>query len=315
MSTSPAPGLATDKNVCPTEDPEKHFAVGRLASLVWKESGMRGVILVSDKKARQKPCLRCGYSLLRIAGAKNCPECGLAVRVSLAGNSALEWSNPRWQRVIALGFAVLALGMGCKLVNAGLYWVEYWYDEDYLQLREATYAAVQWVGRYCGEASLILCGVGLCLLVKGEGRHPDRTRVLHGVSLGAGIGVIALGVANVLMGHGYLWSRWSIYVVWQLGMAGPWVPIVVSILVCLFGLEIGKRGRSRLLRQLCQAPLWPAGVGLVVWVLDLNRVWWPFSSVVLNVAFPLAMIGALGVMVKVLRVGAREAEVNWVTDE
>lgn len=276
---------------------------------------MRGVILVSDKRARQKPCLRCGYSLLRIAGAKNCPECGLAVRVSLAGNSALEWSNPRWQKVIALGFAVLALGMVCRVVNDATYWVLYWNDEDYFQLREMTYRALEWVSRYSREADLIVCGVGLCLLAKAEGRHPDRSRVLRGISLGAGILLIVLGVVNALMGHGYLWKRFFIRVMWQQVLPGPWVAIVISVLVCIFGLEIGKRGRSRLLRQLCQAPLWPAGVGLVVWLLELNRVWWPFSSVVLNVAFPVTMIAALGVMVKVLRVGAREAEVNWVTDE
>ncbi len=88
---------------------------------------MRGVILVSDKIARLKPCLRCGYSLLRIAGAKNCPECGLAVRISLAGNSGLEWSNPRWQRAVALAMGVLALGLACRALDFALGWVLYWY--------------------------------------------------------------------------------------------------------------------------------------------------------------------------------------------
>src|SRR4051812_12950384 len=59
-----------------------------------------GVILVSDKQARLKPCLRCGYSLRYAAGIKNCPECGLAVRITLAGHSGLEWTNPRWQRFL-----------------------------------------------------------------------------------------------------------------------------------------------------------------------------------------------------------------------
>src|SRR3954452_7924532 len=57
----------------------------------------RSVILVSDKQARLKSCLRCGYSLRHLAGARNCPECGLAVRISLSGNSGLEWSSPGWQ--------------------------------------------------------------------------------------------------------------------------------------------------------------------------------------------------------------------------
>src|SRR3954451_3565540 len=91
----------------------------------------RSVILVSDKQARLKPCLRCGYSLRHIAGAKNCPECGLAVRVSLSGNSGLEWSNPRWQRFRALAFAILALGLLCRVLNVVGGWAIYWAEDNY----------------------------------------------------------------------------------------------------------------------------------------------------------------------------------------
>src|SRR4051812_5676453 len=79
--------------------------------------GVGGVIFVSDKQARLKPCLRCGYSLRYTAGVKNCPECGLAVRVSLSDNTAPEWSSPRWQRWRAIAFAVLAAGTICQLLS------------------------------------------------------------------------------------------------------------------------------------------------------------------------------------------------------
>src|SRR5215471_416587 len=109
---------------------------------------MRGVILISDKQARLKPCLRCGYSLLRIAGAKNCPECGLAVRISLAGNSGLEWSNPRWQRVVALGFGVLALGMACRVLGFASEWIFYGYFKNYYRLNNQIFRLLPWILRY-----------------------------------------------------------------------------------------------------------------------------------------------------------------------
>ena len=40
------------------------------------------VIIKSDRRAREKPCLRCGYSLRRI-DSTHCPECGLSVWLSL----------------------------------------------------------------------------------------------------------------------------------------------------------------------------------------------------------------------------------------
>src|SRR5438309_8718610 len=95
--------------------------------------GVGGVILVPDKQARLKPCLRCGYSLRYAAGIKNCPECGLAVRITLSGHSGLEWSNPRWQRFLALAFALLILGMICRVLGFIAQWLLR-ADENYLQM-------------------------------------------------------------------------------------------------------------------------------------------------------------------------------------
>src|SRR5690349_22555814 len=93
-----------------------------------------GVILVSDREARLKPCLRCGYSLRNIAGAKNCPECGLAVRVSLSSNTGLEWSNPRWQRFRALAYGILAFAMLCSVITFSAGWIIYGAELDYYEL-------------------------------------------------------------------------------------------------------------------------------------------------------------------------------------
>jgi hypothetical protein len=266
----------------------------------------------SDKQARLKPCLRCGYSLLRIAGARNCPECGLAVRISLAGNSGLEWTNPRWQRVLARALSVLAFGLICRMLGAALYWVFYW-DDEYYQLRHATYVILSWINRYAVEADPIVCGLALCVLAKGERRHPDRSRALRGITLAAGILLIALGLLNALLGHGFLRSISVWYFTWRV-MRGPWIPLVISILVCTYTLQIGRRSSSRLLRRVSQVPLWPVAAGLVAWLLNLNRIFWPLSSLILDVAFPLAMIALLLVAVRVLLSGAREAHLNWVTD-
>ena len=63
------------------------------------------VMMKPDQRARLKPCLRCGYSLRNNIDARNCPECGLAVRISLANDDSLHMSNPAWLRRLALGAA------------------------------------------------------------------------------------------------------------------------------------------------------------------------------------------------------------------
>jgi len=72
-------------------------------------------LVYSDKKAREKPCLRCGRSLRGVVDARHCPECGLAVWLSLGGNDALEWSNPPW-----LGRLSMVCGMLVLIQMAGM---------------------------------------------------------------------------------------------------------------------------------------------------------------------------------------------------
>lgn len=277
--------------------------------------GTRGAILVSNKQARLKPCLRCGYSLLHIAGARNCPECGLAVRVSLSGNLGLEWSNPRWQRFVALGFSVLACGMVCRGLSFAVGWVVYWaYEEDY-QWGDGILRFLERIDSYSGEADLLVCGLALCILAKGERRYPDRSRALRAINLGAGMLLFVLGLLNVLMRHALWWllpSR-SRYLIWHV-LNVPWIPLVITVSVCAYALHLGKRSGSRLLRRLSQVPVWPTAAGLVVWLLKIDQLFSPLPSLILDAAFPLAMIVTIVAAIRVLVSGAREADQNWVTD-
>src|SRR5437016_7072051 len=84
------------------------------------------VLIKSDPKAREKPCIRCGYSLRRILDSRNCPECGLSVWISLNNNDSLDWSRPDWLRMISVGASVMAaaqvLGL-CMVVAMLMPWL------------------------------------------------------------------------------------------------------------------------------------------------------------------------------------------------
>ena len=77
------------------------------------------VMIKSDARAREKPCLRCGYSLRKI-DAMHCPECGLSVWLSLNAHDHLDRSNPEWLRRMAVGLIVMAVAMLPALLAHGL---------------------------------------------------------------------------------------------------------------------------------------------------------------------------------------------------
>src|SRR5690242_12457236 len=65
------------------------------------------VMIKSDPRAREKPCLRCGHSLRKI-DATHCPDCGLSVWLSLNSNDGLDGSRPEWLRRMAVALWVMA---------------------------------------------------------------------------------------------------------------------------------------------------------------------------------------------------------------
>src|SRR3954469_19121949 len=120
------------------------------------------VLIKSDPKAREKPCLRCGYSLRKTLDARNCPECGLSVWVSLNQNDSLDWSRPDWLRQIAVGAFVMA---GAQLLGM-------WMAVLMVMPRLWGWLASAWVV----AAYLLSLGVGMVLLGLPEKRYPDRLK-------------------------------------------------------------------------------------------------------------------------------------------
>jgi hypothetical protein len=131
------------------------------------------VMIKGDKKAREKPCLRCGYSLRRIESL-HCPECGLSTWRSLNSNDALEWSNPPWLARVSMACAMLA---GMQLVGLAAYVLM-----NLLSFRPALhfeglmllwFRGERWYRLVAGgyEMGLAVC---LWMLAGAEGRHPDK---------------------------------------------------------------------------------------------------------------------------------------------
>lgn len=181
-------------------------------------------IIRSDPRAREKPCLRCGYSLRKLTDSTHCPECGLSVWLSLNQNDTLEWSNPSWLRslsrgaLIMLGAQVLALLAYVLFAAYHLPQIQYEMRRDQA-IRQASYdpvtfmSVIQSIGNppslqhglmrsaiLTAAAFLILNHGGLFLLVSNERRYPDRLREWR---LAAWIICALAGLVSLLM---ILWA-------------------------------------------------------------------------------------------------------------
>lgn len=274
-----------------------------------------GTIVVADKKARLKPCLRCGYSLVRLTDARRCPECGLAIRISLSNNDSLAWSNPHWQRFLAVAFGLMATGFACTILSSAGYWLIWGFGSEYDGLNNSVWFVIDHISRLTSKLSLIICGISLCLLGKGEGRHPDQSLGVRRLALGAGIIFALLGAWQLAVRYEIsvplpYWIARNLYRV----LSGPWIPAVFAISICACARVLGKRSGSRRLSRMSQLPLYPVAIGFWVWLLDLQRLFWPLPSIVWEWAYPLSMIIALVVTTRALLRNAREAEMNWATE-
>lgn len=69
---------------------------------------------VSSEPAAPTPddvrCIRCGYALTALPVAGDCPECGTAIRLSLAGDRIVN-ADPGWLDRLVRGLRLLHLGM------------------------------------------------------------------------------------------------------------------------------------------------------------------------------------------------------------
>ena len=121
------------------------------------------IMIQSDVRAREKPCLRCGYSLRKSLDSKYCPECGLSVWLSLNSNDTLDWSHPEWLRKLSLASWILAAAQLCSIVPYACWGLSLLINFHWVV--PAVYTGGLYLGVY---------GVGLLVLSTYEGRHPDR---------------------------------------------------------------------------------------------------------------------------------------------
>jgi hypothetical protein len=255
------------------------------------------VMIKSDRRAREKPCLRCGYSLRGLLDAKNCPECGLPVWISLNGNDSLEWSNPLWLRRIVPGAYLLWIGMLLTLVFPLLF-----------------------LGPRIPSAILVVSGIllincGLLLLSWPEGRFPDRVGPLRWLLRVIGVmGIMAAmavclrltrnGANSVMMPEIQRWAA-SIHMLTIAAGLASW-PLMR---------HLTKRNGSLGLARFCGylAVAWliyliaqvPSGALLLAWA---HRSGPPILWALLLVSTIV-----LGLSLPALRRSARLAQANWNT--
>jgi hypothetical protein len=157
------------------------------------------VMIKSDPRAREKPCIRCGYSLRKVTDSIHCPECGLSVWLSLNNNDALENSNPDWLRRSALALYLLA---ATSLVAFAVAVPQAKYNYDLAQFRQERTRALrdaeetgadprklsaiftmrpprpnvplQRACQFITIAASVGFGLALVLLTTAEGRYPDK---------------------------------------------------------------------------------------------------------------------------------------------
>jgi hypothetical protein len=147
------------------------------------------VVIQSDPRARLRPCLRCGYSLRNVPDARACPECGLAVWLTLSGNDDLDLSNPEWLNRLALGSLTLAA------THAALFAAVVALQAWLLITENNGIVFLNWM-RYIGFVGgvyFLACGGGLLLLGGVEGRYPERSRGPRRWTIIAGWASIAAG--------------------------------------------------------------------------------------------------------------------------
>lgn len=267
------------------------------------------VLIKSDARARLRPCLRCGYSLRNVPDARVCPECGLAVWLSLSGNDDLELSNPQWLRRVAT--AMLVLAAAHAILFAGVIAFHAWRmitADPWLGVYENWHV----IGYVCA-GYLGACGAGLMLLGGEEGRVPERARALRRAASAAGI--VGLALAACVAAPVYAFH----------------IPIFIGLLVAAFqavftwcyAQELARRIPSRRLEFFAKY-LWIAVLVAFASVVFRGSIWttWalysPWSTRVIAwtlflIAYPPLAIAMYVALARRYRSAAKAAMKNWDT--
>ena len=276
------------------------------------------VMLKSDARTRLKPCLRCGYSLRNNIDARNCPECGLAVRITLRGDDSLAWSNPAWLRRTALAMGVILFAHVGFLATVALIQI--------LQLSVREFRSFSIPSRrlflatgILASVSAVVFGIGAFLLAAFEGRYPDRLRahrVWLRITAGLLVPVAGWDLAQYIHRLRPMLPGWLDFV--------AMVACALAVWAYLHAIERRVPNRRGMHFIECVASILGVAVvllpfaGFPTWVPILMRAmpWerpaWPWTVGTL-VYVPLAT--ALTVRCGWhLRAAMRDANENWVTD-
>jgi hypothetical protein len=268
------------------------------------------VMLKSDPRAREKPCLRCGYSLRHIADARHCPECGLSVWLSLSGNDDLEMSNPAWVSRLTLAAAAMALAHGILFGEAA--WLLL------LPFHRIAPGWGMWYGLPLMLASLlIVSGTGLLIFAIAEGRYPERARGFR--TAAKVVGGLSLGIAGLLV---FLRAR-GIYPIESL----YWVFMFAhapGIVAWAYVRHVAQRIPSRRIRQIAR---------VLVIALILSMVWTftrgsflPYMIVLMPwgkslfawsaflLVYPMVGAAASIFLARVLYKASKVAQKNWTSE-
>ena len=257
------------------------------------------VLVKSDPKAREKPCLRCGYSLRKILDARNCPECGLSVWVSLNQNDSLDWSRPEWLRQIALGAFIMAATQVLGILMAVLM---------------AVPEMVAWrVTAWVVSTYLLALGAGMILLGATERRYPDKWKgyrwfVVISASVGGLIGLLIAGFSTVgrpILDH-WFGLFWIVQIVMLAGAAAT------LLYLRKLAHRLGSHKLAKVLGWLLLIPLLKFVQAFPFWGISLAYGFCGLGELLpwlyIPISLPILIYLAIG-----FRKAATQAEVNWAS--
>jgi hypothetical protein len=170
---------------------------------------MRVVLVKSDARAREKPCLRCGYSLRKIVDSTHCPECGLSIWLSLNSNDSLDWSKASWLRQMAVAAWLMAAVQLIGIAAFVMIWRERPPQPVFSTMTDENGAVMPMMTRtpprphqaatdVAAAAYCFLYSAALALLAGYEGRHPDKWRTFRlACRIAAGAGML-VGIYTLL---------------------------------------------------------------------------------------------------------------------